>query len=90
MKSRLCQIMNRAYDNLGQVTSGKRCWQDGTPGTGQQFEHAFDDIDNRRTVDRGGDHEWIPNIGTLLERIPSLRDAVRRVQYSADYLLGPI
>jgi YD repeat-containing protein len=36
------------YDSLGQVTSGKRVWQDGTPVAGQQFEYAFDDIGNRK------------------------------------------
>lgn len=36
-----------SYDALGQVTSGKRYWNDGTPVAGQQFEYAFDDIGNR-------------------------------------------
>jgi YD repeat-containing protein len=33
-----------AYDNLGQVISGKRYWSDGTPVAGQQHEYVFDDI----------------------------------------------
>ena len=65
MKSRLCQIMNWAYDYLGQVTSGKRFRQDGTPVAGQQFEYAFDGIGNRKTAGQGGDHECISNSGTL-------------------------
>jgi hypothetical protein len=64
MKRRLCQIMNCAYDSLGQVSSGKGVWQDGTPVAGQQFECAFDDIDNPKRAGRGGDHECIPNTGT--------------------------
>ena len=58
MKNRLCQIMNRAYDNLGQAASGKRCWQDDTPVAGQPFEYAFDDLGNRKTAGRSGDHQY--------------------------------
>jgi len=43
------------YDALGQVTSGKRFWQDGTPVAGQQYEYAFDDIGNRTRMGTGGD-----------------------------------
>ncbi len=43
------------YDYLGQVTSAKRYWVDGTPVAGQQNELAFDDIGNRKTASAGGD-----------------------------------
>jgi hypothetical protein len=43
------------YDFLGQVTSGKRYWSDGTPVAGQQFTYNFDDIGNRKTTASGGD-----------------------------------
>lgn len=43
------------YDALGQVTSGKRYWPDGTPVAGQQFEYAFDDVGNRTQGRAGGD-----------------------------------
>lgn len=43
------------YDSLGQVTSGKKYWRDGTPVAGQQFEYAFDDIGNRTSTKSGGD-----------------------------------
>jgi len=43
------------YDARGQVTSGKRYWQDGTPVAGQQFEYAQDDIGNRISTQTGGD-----------------------------------
>src|SRR5437660_108661 len=43
------------YDSLGQVTSGKKYWSDGTPVAGQQFEYNFDDIGNRRMTRAGGD-----------------------------------
>ncbi len=43
------------YDSLGQVTSGKKYWNDGTPVTGQQFEYGFDDIGNRTSTKAGGD-----------------------------------
>ena len=46
--------MEPSHDNLSQVSLGKRCWQDGTPITGQLFEYTVDDIDNRKTVGRGG------------------------------------
>jgi RHS repeat-associated protein len=44
-----------AYDKLGQVTSGKRYWADGTVVAGQQFDYAFDDIGNRSSTKAGGD-----------------------------------
>jgi RHS repeat-associated protein len=43
------------YDSLGQVSSGKKYWYDGTPVAGQQFEYAFDDIGNRTQTKAGGD-----------------------------------
>src|SRR5207253_8412586 len=43
------------YDALGQVTSGKKYWADGTPVPGQQFEYGFDDIGNRSSTKAGGD-----------------------------------
>src|SRR5687768_2936663 len=42
------------YDKLGQVTSGKKYWEDGTPVAGEQFEYAFDDIGNRTSTEEGG------------------------------------
>jgi YD repeat-containing protein len=42
------------YDALGQVTSGKRFWSEGTPVPGQQFEYGFDDIGNRVSTRAGG------------------------------------
>jgi YD repeat-containing protein len=48
------------YDALGQVTSGKRFWQDGTPVAGQQYEYAFDDIGNRKSTGAGGGANWGP------------------------------
>ncbi|MEI6779931.1 MAG: RHS repeat-associated core domain-containing protein [Verrucomicrobiota bacterium] len=44
-----------SYDSLGQVVSGKRFWQDGTPVAGQQYEYGFDDIGNRKSASMGGD-----------------------------------
>ncbi len=43
------------YDSLGQVTSGKKYWSDGTPVAGQQFGYTFDDIGNRTQTQAGGD-----------------------------------
>ena len=42
------------YDSLGQVTSGKKYFSDGTPVPGQQFEYGFDDIGNRTSTKAGG------------------------------------
>jgi hypothetical protein len=64
MKSQLCQIMNWAYGNLGQVTAGKSCWQNGTPVAGQSLEYASDDIGGRKTAGRDGDHECVRLSGT--------------------------
>jgi RHS repeat-associated protein len=43
------------FDSLGQVISGKKYWNDGTPVAGQQFNYAFDDIGNRQSTASGGD-----------------------------------
>lgn len=43
------------YDSLGQVTSGKKYWSDGTPVAGQQFTYTFDTIGNRTQTQTGGD-----------------------------------
>jgi RHS repeat-associated protein len=45
-----------SYDTMGQVVSGKRYWQDGTPVAGQQYEYAYDDIGNRTGAKMGGDN----------------------------------
>ena len=37
------------YDALGQVTTGKKYWGDGTLVAGQNFEYTFDHIGNRDT-----------------------------------------
>ena len=49
------------YDNLGQVTSGKRVWSDGTSVAGQQYEYVFDNIGNRKSAASGGD-PWGGNL----------------------------
>jgi YD repeat-containing protein len=38
------------YDTLGQVTSGKRYWSDGTPVAGPRFIYVEGSIGNRRAV----------------------------------------
>src|SRR5258708_29655046 len=38
------------YDALGQVTSGRRYWADGTAVEGQQFDYGFDNIGNRTST----------------------------------------
>jgi RHS repeat-associated protein len=43
------------YDALGQVTSSKHKWADGTYVAGQQFEYSYDEIGNRTSSKRGGD-----------------------------------
>ena len=43
------------YDSLGQVTSGRKYWCDGSFVAGQQFEYAFDTIGNRKWTKAGGD-----------------------------------
>ena len=46
---------NFGYDTLGQVTSGKKSWSDGSKVAGEQFEYTFDDIGNRKQSRYGGD-----------------------------------
>jgi RHS repeat-associated protein len=41
------------YDELGQVTSGKKYFSDGTAVQGAQFEYDFDTIGNRATAQEG-------------------------------------
>jgi RHS repeat-associated protein len=48
------------YDSLGQVTSGRKYWANGTAVLGQQFDYTFDDIGNRKTAVTGG-NEWGSN-----------------------------
>ena len=48
------------YDALGQVTSGRKYFQDGTVIPGQQFDYSFDDIGNRKATVTGGD-QWGAN-----------------------------
>jgi YD repeat-containing protein len=43
------------YDALGQASSGKKSWPDGTPVAGQQFEYGFDDIGNQKSASAGRD-----------------------------------
>jgi YD repeat-containing protein len=43
------------YDELGQVTSGRKSWEDGSPVPGQQFRYDYDDIGNRTQTEAGGD-----------------------------------
>jgi RHS repeat-associated protein len=44
-----------AYDRLGQVTSARHFWADGTAVLGQQFSYGYDDSGNRTSDGRGGD-----------------------------------
>ena len=43
------------YDPLGQLTRGRKFWNDGTPVAGQQFDYFFDSIGNRSVTRSGGD-----------------------------------
>ena len=71
-----------AHDNLSQVASGERCGRRGTSVTGQQFDHAFDDIGNRKTACQGGDNECIPNSGPYPIRVKALRFYIALILYS--------
>ena len=62
----ICQVAHffkANNDALGQVTSGKKRWSDGTLVAGEQFEYTFDDIGNRKQSRYGGDAN-----GSLLRR----------------------
>ena len=67
------------YDSLGQVTSGKKYWSDGTPVAGQQFEYAFDDIGNRTQTQSGGRRDrGEPAYGGLHGQFPESTHATGR------------
>jgi RHS repeat-associated protein len=42
------------YDGLGQITSGKKYWNDGSAVNGEQFGYAFDNIGNRTGMNTNG------------------------------------
>ena len=66
------------YDSLGQVTSGKKYWTDGSPVAGQQFQYQFDDIGNRQTTDAGGDQN-----GANLRHVNYTPDTAGLNQYAS-------
>ena len=79
------------YDQLGQVTGGKKYWSDGSVVAGQQFEYTFDDIGNRTATKAGGDQyggnlrtaRWLKNeVRSTLRKSP----AISRTSSSADIL----
>ncbi|NMC82331.1 MAG: RHS repeat-associated core domain-containing protein, partial [Armatimonadetes bacterium] len=55
------------YDSMGQVTSGRKYFSDGTPVAGQQFDYGFDDIGNRQTTARDSRSAFYTN--NLLNQI---------------------
>ena len=59
------------YDTLGQVTSGKHFWSDGTPVAGQQFEYGFDDIGNRQSAAHVGQASNLPVRAASLPPVPA-------------------
>ena len=65
------------YDELGQVTSGKKYWGDGTVVAGQQFEYDFDDIGNRKYAASGG-NEWGSNLRYANYTVNSLNQYSQR------------
>jgi YD repeat-containing protein len=76
------------YDNLGQVTSGKKYWADGTPVAGQH-EYSFDDIGNRKTASRGGDATGA-NLRTESYTANSLNQYTQRTVPGAVDILGTV
>jgi RHS repeat-associated protein len=48
-----------AYNDRGEVTSGKKYWSDNTPVAGQQGEYAFDNLGNRTSSKAGGDAQGL-------------------------------
>jgi len=73
------------YDALGQVTSGKKYWADGTPVAGQQFEYGFDDIGNRKSTAVSGSDPW----GRILRYGPVKRSGLVSTCVNALRWSGP-
>jgi RHS repeat-associated protein len=53
------------YDSLGQVTSGVRQTEGGTPLPGFEFGYAFDNIGNRLSATTNGRSEWYGSYGEV-------------------------
>src|ERR1041385_745363 len=75
------------YDSLGQVTSGKKFWNDGTPIAGQQFEYSFDDIGNRTSTRQGGD-QWGANLRSANYAVNNLNQYTSRTVPGFANILG--
>jgi RHS repeat-associated protein len=75
------------YDTLGQVTSGKKYWSDGTPVAGEQFTYAFDDIGNRTETGAGGD-QWGANLRYANYSANNLNQYTNRTVAGAVDILG--
>jgi RHS repeat-associated protein len=75
------------YDNLGQVTSGKRYWPDWTPVAGQQFEYVHDDIGNRTSTKAGGDENGA-NLRAATYTANNLNQYTNRTVPSAVDIMG--
>ncbi len=75
------------YDELGQVKSGKKYWNDNTPVAGQQFEYVHDDIGNRKTTGAGGD-EFGANLRNANYSVNNLNQYTSRMVPAAVDIIG--
>jgi len=75
------------YDSLGQVTSGKKYWSDGTPVAGEQFTYTFDDIGNRTATQAGGD-QFGGNLRSATYSANSLNQYTNRTVPGAVDIIG--
>ena len=71
-----------AYDRLGQVTSARHFWADGTAVLGQQFSYGYDDSGNRTSDGRGGDALGQLRLTTYVNSVLDRPTSVTNHRYS--------
>ncbi len=71
-----------AYDRLGQVTSARHFWADGTAVLGKQFSYGYDDSGNRTSDGRGGDALGQLRLTTYVNSVLDRPTSVANHRYS--------
>jgi RHS repeat-associated protein len=76
-----------AYNDRGELTSGKKYWSDSSAVAGQQTEYVFDSIGNRSSTKAGGDSQGL-NLRQAAYSVNSLNQYQQRTVPGALDILG--
>jgi RHS repeat-associated protein len=76
-----------AYNDRGELTSGKKYWSDNSSVAGQQTEYVFDSIGNRTSAKAGGDSQGL-NLRQATYSANSLNQYQQRIVPGALDILG--